>query len=214
MRENTPKTPWKDHMGQVPMELEYFGGTMTEMVAAAADQYPKAIAFDFMGRATSYEELMKQVRICARSLKTLGIGEGDRVTVAMPNCPQAVYMFYAINMVGAIANMIHPLSAEKEIEFYLKESSSVAAITLDQFYGKFQRARENSGVKTLIVAGISDALSPVMKLGYALTAGRKIEKIPKNAPVLSWKKFLRMGAGGDPLFRRHHRNDQGHRSDQ
>jgi long-chain acyl-CoA synthetase len=54
-------------------------------------------------------------------------------------------MFYAVNLIGAVANMIHPLSAEKEIEFYLNESESVAAITLDQFYGKFESIRANTG---------------------------------------------------------------------
>ena len=197
MRENSLKTPWEEYMGQVPMRLEYFDGTMVQMVEAVANKYPNAIAFDFMGRATSYRDLMKQVRICARSLNAIGVRKGDRVTIAMPNCPQAVYLFYAINMVGAIANMIHPLSAEKEITFYLNESSSVAAITLDQFYGKFQRARQNTGVKTLIIASISDALSPVMRLGYALTAGRKIQKIPTDAPILPWKKFLRLASEGE-----------------
>jgi len=50
----------------------------------------------------------------------------------MPNCPQTVIMFYAVNLVGGIANMVHPLSSEKEIEFYLKESASLmlAMITL------------------------------------------------------------------------------------
>ena len=47
------------------------------------------------------------------------------MTIAMPNCPQARHTcFYAVNLVGAIANMIHPLSSEKEIEFYLNESES------------------------------------------------------------------------------------------
>ena len=192
MNENTVKTPWKDYMGEVPMHLDYFDGTMSRMVGNTAENYPEGIAFDFMGKSTTYRELMKQITVCARSLKAIGIREGDKVTIAMPNCPQAVYLFYAVNMVGAIANMIHPLSAEKEIEFYLNESGSVAAITLDQFYGKFQRARKNTCVNTLIIASISDALSPVMKLGYALTTGRKIEKIPADAPILTWKKFIQL----------------------
>lgn len=192
MKENTVKTPWKDYMGEVPMHLNYFDGTMVRMVGNTAEKYPEGIAFDFMGKSTTYRELMKQIAICARSLKAIGIREGDKVTIAMPNCPQAVYLFYAVNMVGAIANMIHPLSAEKEIEFYLNESGSVAAITLDQFYGKFQRARKNTSVNTLIIASISDALSPVMKVGYALTTGRKIEKIPADAPILLWKKFIQL----------------------
>ena len=64
-----------------------------------------------------YKKLVQEVETCAKALKTIGVREGDKVTIAMPNCPQAIYLFYAVNLVGGIANMIHPLSAEKEIEF-------------------------------------------------------------------------------------------------
>ena len=47
---------------------------------------------------------------------------GKNHSNALPHRLQAIYMFYAVNLVGAIANMIHPLSAEKEIEFYLNGS--------------------------------------------------------------------------------------------
>ena len=87
-----------------------------------------------MGRPTTYSRLVNEIKSCARALRTIGVREGDRVTIAMPNCPQAIFLFYAVNLVGGVANMIHPLSAEKEIEFYLNESESVTAITLDQFY--------------------------------------------------------------------------------
>ncbi|MBQ8909660.1 MAG: AMP-binding protein [Oscillospiraceae bacterium] len=193
MHEITAKTPWKDYMGDVPMHIEYFQGSMFEAVENIAKKYPKNVAFDFMGKSTSYPELVSNVEACAKSLKAIGVGAGDRVTIAMPNCPQAIYMFYAINRIGALANMIHPLSAEKEIEFYLNESDSVAAITLDQFYGKFANIRPNTKLQHLIIASIGDALSPVMKVGYALTQGRKIPKLPADAPVIRWKDFLNKG---------------------
>ena len=66
----------------------------------------------------------------------IGVKENDRVTICMPNAPQTVMMFYAVNLVGAIANMIHPLSAPGEIAFYLNFSQSKAILTLDQFYSK------------------------------------------------------------------------------
>ena len=203
MKEQTVKTPWKDYMGDVPMHLEYFDGTMYDAIAEVARKYPKNVAFDFMGKSTTYQELVRNIQQCAKSLRAIGIRKNDKVTVAMPNCPQAIYMFYAINLVGAIANMIHPLSAEKEIEFYLNESESVAAITLDQFYGKFQRAREKTKVNNLIIASIADALSPVMKVGYAITQGRKIEKLPDDAPVIRWKDFLNLSRSvADPKVSR------------
>ena len=188
----TAKTPWKDYLGEVPMHLDYFEGSMFEAVAAIARKYPNYVAFDFMGKSTTYKELVQQIEVCAKALKTIGIREGDKVTIAMPNCPQAVYLFYAVNLVGGIANMIHPLSAEKEIEFYLNESDSVTAITLDQFYHKFEAVRRNTKVVNIIIASIKDALAQPIKAGYMLTSGRKIEKIPSDAPVIRWNEFMKL----------------------
>ena len=192
MSEITARTPWKDYVGEVPMHLDYFDGSMFEAVAKIADQYPNNIAFDFMGKSTTYKEMVKEIERCAKALKTIGVREGDKVTIAMPNCPQAIYMFYAVNLVGGIANMIHPLSAEKEIEFYLNESESVTAITLDQFYHKFEHIRQNTKVVNIIIASVKDALSRPIRAGYMLTEGRKIKKIPVDAPVIRWRDFLKL----------------------
>ena len=188
----TAKTPWAPFMGEVPLHLDYFEGSMFEKVAQIAAQYPNNIAFDFMGKSTTYKQMVQEIEKCARALKTIGVRENDKVTIAMPNCPQAIYMFYAVNLVGAIANMIHPLSAEKEIEFYLNESESVTAITLDQFYHKFESIRANTGVVNIIIASVKDALSKPVRAGYMLTEGRKIKKIPKEAPVIRWNEFMRL----------------------
>ena len=192
MENITAKTPWKDHLGEVPFHLDYFEGSMFEAVAAIAEKYPNNVAFDFMGRSTTYKTLVKEIEQCAKALKTIGVREGDRVTIAMPNCPQAIQMFYAVNLVGGICNMIHPLSAEKEIEFYLNASESVTAITLDQFYNKFENIRHNTKVVNIIIASIKDELSKPVKAGYMLTEGRKVKKIPDDAPVIRWKDFLHL----------------------
>ena len=186
----TAKTPWKEHLGDVPMHLDYFEGSMSEALECIAQKYPEYIAFDFMGKPTTYKKLWQDVENCAKALRTIGIREGDKVTIAMPNCPQAICLFYAVNLVGGIANMIHPLSAEKEIEFYLNESGSVTAITLDQFYHKFEAIRKNTKVVNIIIASIRDALAQPIKAGYMLTEGRKIKKIPSDAPVIRWKEFM------------------------
>lgn len=189
----TARTPWLPFIGDVPAHLEYFEGSMFEAVAAIAEKYPDNVAFDFMGRATTYRRMIGEVERCAKSLKTIGVREGDRVTIAMPNCPQAIFMFYAVNLIGGIANMIHPLSAEKEIEFYLNDSQSVTAVTLDQFYDKFESIRQNTKVVNIVLAQVKDELSRPVKAGYMLTAGRKIQKIPPDAPVIMWRDFMRLG---------------------
>lgn len=165
---------------------------MYEKIENIADKYPNQIAFYFMGRATTYRRMCEQIQRCAKALKVIGVRENDCVTIAMPNCPQAVYMFYAVNLVGGIANMIHPLSAEKEIEFYLNMSNSVTAVTLDQFYHKFENIRENTKVVNIIIASVKDELSKPIRAGYMLTEGLKIKRIPSNAPVIRWNQFMRL----------------------
>ena len=189
----TAKTPWVKNLGGVPAHLEYFQGSLFEAVEKIAAQYPDNVAFDFMGKATTYKRLVQEIEKCARSLKTIGIRAGDRVSIAMPNCPQAIFMFYAVNLVGGVANMIHPLSAENEIEFYLNESDSVTVITLDQFYSKFEAVRKNTKIVNVIIASIRDELSKPVKAGYMITEGYKIERIPDDAPVIRWKEFMRLG---------------------
>ena len=199
------RTPWMPFMNGIPAHLDYPDGTMVEAMAKIAREYPDLIAYDFMGGHTSYTKAMADIDACARALRAAGVKENDRVTIAMPNAPQAISMFYAVNKVGAIANMIHPLSAEGEIEFYLNDSRSVAALTLDQFYGKFAAIRKNTpALKTLIVASVKDALKPAMKLGYALTAGRKIPKLPKDGDFIIWNAFIENGKrfSGDPTVPR------------
>ena len=199
------KTPWMPFMNGIPAQLDYFEGSMCEAVENIAEKYPSVIAYDFMGSHTNYRRCVEEIHACARALRAAGVKENDRVTIAMPNAPQAISMFYAVNMVGAIANMIHPLSAEGEIEFYLNDSKSVAALTLDQFYGKFANIRQNTpALKTLIVASIKDALNPVMKLGYALTEGKKVPKLPEDGSYITWKQFIANGKSftGDPRVNR------------
>lgn len=188
------KMPWLKNYGDVPKTLEYSDETLFGQIEKIAQKYPDFVAYDFMGKSTTYKAFVRQVEVCARAFKAIGIRPGDKVTICMPNCPQTVVAFYAVNLVGAIANMIHPLSSEKEIEFYLNESESIAAITLDQFYNKFEAIRENTPTITnIILASIKDELAQPIKTGYMLTEGRKIKKIPKDAPVTRWRDFIRCG---------------------
>ncbi len=187
------KAPWIKNLGGVPSHLEYFQGSMYEKVAEIAAHYPNYIAYDFMGSRVKYKDFIQSVDQCARALAAIGVKEGESVTICMPNCPQAVTMFYAVNKIGAISNMVHPLSAEKEIEFCLKEASSVVCLTLDQFYEKFENIRKDVALRSLILTSIRDVLSPVMKVGYDLTQGRQVKKVPANAPVVWWNQFLAEG---------------------
>ena len=102
MTEITAKTPWAGHTGDVPLHLDYFDGSMFEALELVAKKYPRNIAFDFMGKPTTYPQMIEEIKKCARSLKTIGVRAGDKVTIAMPNCPQALHAFYGLNRIGLL----------------------------------------------------------------------------------------------------------------
>jgi long-chain acyl-CoA synthetase len=184
------KAPWLAFYGDVEQHLTYPNGSMYDAVAHCAGRYPNNTAITFMGNGMVFRDLILRIDQVARAFSAVGIGEGDKVTLCMPNCPQIVLCFYALNRIGAIATMIHPLSSVGEIAFYLKDSGSRAVVTLDQFYGKFEEVRKTTTIETLVLTSVADALKPIMKLGYKLTEGRKVPKVPKTADVLWWKGFL------------------------
>ena len=204
---NNVQAPWLKVLGDLPSHLDYPECSMVELVERTANAHPDIDAYVFFGRRTTYSQMVEKIHIIARSLSSIGVSKGDKVTIALPNCPQAVCMFYAVNMVGAIANMVHPLSAEKEIQYYLEQSESKVAITLDQFYAKFLNVRKEYDLDTLIITSIKDEVGPLVRFGYDLTEGRKHEKVPTDAPVLFWNDFLASGR----RFEGEYRNENGSR---
>ena len=172
--------PWTAFYGNTPASLSYPEKTMYQMLHETAQQYPQNTAYVFMGKKTSYVSFLKRIDSAARGLTAMGIRKGDRVTICMPNTPQALDCFYALNRIGAIPNMIHPLSAAKEIAFYLNFSRSKAILTLDQFYTKVASiAEELENPVGILIAKIGDELPFPLNVIYPHTKGGK-HPLPKT----------------------------------
>lgn len=183
--------PWLKFYGRVPPHLEYPQVTLYQAVRQTAMRNPDAVAYDFMGTIATYRELIADIDRCAGALASIGLQAGDTITIALPTCPQGVIGFYAANKLGAVAAMIHPLSTEKELEFYLTETGSRCALTLDALYGKFKAVAERAGLTTLILARLPDYLSLPLKLGFWLSKGRKFKPVPADPLVRWWRDLLR-----------------------
>ncbi len=182
--------PWRAYYGSTPVSLNYPNMTMYQLLHKNAKQYPNNTAYVFMGKQTTYAAFMNRIEAAAKGLVNLGIGRGDKVTVCMPNTPQALDCFYALNRIGAIPSMIHPLSAPKEIAFYLEISDSKAILTLDQFYDKVAQV---AGDCKIIIAKVKDELPFPLSALYPLTKGaRAIPKLPKEGYIL-WTDMILAG---------------------
>ena len=186
--------PWLKYYGNTPATLDYPHKTMYQLLAATAKQYPNSVAYIFQGKETTYASFMKRIDAAAKGLTAMGIRKGDKVTICMANTPQALDCFYALNRIGAIPNMIHPLSAAKEIAFYLNFSKSKAILTLAQFYDKVAEiVPELENPTKILIARIADELPLPLNLLYPLTAGGKADKIPSGKGFTLWYDMVKAG---------------------
>ena len=195
-----PKAPWLKYYGDIPETLDYPQGSMYEAIRFAIDTHYNGNcyhnnAYEFQGKGTKYPEFLKKINMAAKAFKAIGINEGDKVTICMPNAPQGIDSFYALNRISAVPAMIHPLSAAGEITFYVKHSKSKAVLVLDMFYEKVLEALEDVDYDVkVIVAHIKDELPFPLNLLYPLTVKDKPAPLPKdNKNVIDWNDFI---AGG------------------
>lgn len=192
-KKKEPKTPWLSSYGEVPFNLTYSEKTLSGKVIETAQAEPQFPALSFMGKIVTFSRLVEEIDRTAKAFHALGVRKGERVLVCLPNVPQAIYCLYALNRIGAVATMVHPLSAVGEIAFFMKEASCKVAITLDQFYTKFMDVDKKQPIKKLIITRTSDELPCVKAILYSLLKERKFDKVVPGAKVVMWKDFLKAG---------------------
>ena len=169
------KKPWlKFYDNHVPEHIEYPQTTMYNAIVNTSKKYADSIAIDFMGLEFTYKELVEQIDQCAKALHYLGLTRGDRMTIAMPTTPQGVICFYAVNKIGAIASMIHPLSPPKQIEFFLNLSNSTYALTIDKVFPNFNQILKNTNLKGLILTKL----------------GKDIVEVPDDPKIFWWGEII------------------------
>lgn len=185
------KMPWIKYYDYVPKSINYTNKTIYESFRDSAIKNSNRIAYDFLDKTSTYSDLLLEIDNCANAFYALGMRKGDRVTISLPNCPQALICFYAINKIGAVSSMIHPLSPPKEAKFYLNLSKSKYVITLDAFYKNFNEIIESTSVEKIILTKLTDYLSLPKKIGFKLTLGRKIKKVPIDSKVVWLNNLLK-----------------------
>lgn len=182
--------PWLNQYDPSMKEsLSYPDKTMYEMLARTAEKFPKVKAVSFEGTHISYKALFAQVDRIAAAMASTGIKRGDVVTICLPNIPHATAAFYAVNKLGAIANMVHPKTPPPELREFITSTRSEYLIILDAFLSKHITMLGEIPMNRIFVASIGDYLSPAKALGFYLSKGRKIPAIPSDSRYIKWKNL-------------------------
>ena len=173
---------------------------MYQMIERIAKENPNSPAYEFYGKKTTFRQFIGRIERAARAFTAMGIRRRDRVTICMPNTPQALDCFYALNRIGAVCNMVHPLSAQKEITFFLNFSESRMILTMDMFYDKVAKAVAEADYPiTILTARMTDELPAIKATGFFLMQGHKFRKYPNTVNGILWKHFLNRGTASVKL---------------
>lgn len=193
-KKNNIKTPWlKYYKEGVPAHLNYPKGTMVGYFLEAVARYPENIAIEYYGRTYTYRAFYEMIRDTAKSLKSQCVKEGDTIAICMPNIPEAILMFYAANMVGALVSLIHPLSAEKEIQNYINGSGATFLLSLDLVYDKVHNIVDNTCIKKIVIASAGDSLKTIKKFLYKFKNRGTVPKIELTDDIMTWNEFINYG---------------------
>lgn len=190
-----PKAKWGKYYSKQQMNFDVPNISIYKYIKdkSLENNYKNHIAIEYFGTKMTYHEFYQNIDLVARSFLSQGIRRGDVVTVLSANIPEAVISFYALNKIGAIANMIHPLSSENEIKEALKRYSTVMLVAMDITYSKIKNILAETEVYKTIIISAKDSMSTLMKIGYEVTQGYKVEKPKKSEDFLYWKDFIKHG---------------------
>ena len=186
------KRPWLKYYEEenIPGNIEYPDCSMVDMIMQSAEKWPDNVAYIYYGHKVTYKNFVKKIEKTARALKNYGVKEGDRVTICMPNTPEGITMVYAVNMVGAICNMVHPLSSEKELEYYIKVAESKYVLVFDAVFDKIYRLRDTAQLERIIVVRPSDGLGFLKQKMYRLLHVKKVRLPQNDSRVVLWEDFI------------------------
>ena len=188
-REERPWLKFYEEEG-IPANIEYPDCSMVDMIIQSAEKWPDNTAYVYYGHKVTYKNFVKKIEKAARALKNYGVKEGDRVTICMPNTPEGITMVYAVNMVGAVCNMVHPLSSEKELEYYIKIAESKYVLVIDAVFDKIYRLRDTAGLERIIVVRPSDGLGFLKKKLYNTLHIKKVRLPSNDSRVVLWEDFI------------------------
>jgi long-chain acyl-CoA synthetase len=183
--------PWlKYYDPQVPPHLTYPRIPLYGLLDETAIKYPTGPCTNFFGKRLTYQQIKELSDRFAASIRRMGIRKGDRVVLLLPNSPQFIIAYYGLLKAGATIVPLNPLSAERELEFYLTDSEAEVAITIPLFLNKVASLRGKTPLKHIVYSRLADFLPFPLNLVQGFREQRLVRGV-RGAPLVDFKELLK-----------------------
>lgn len=196
-KEEDLKYPWYKYYDEDKREIHLKDISIYDYFERSCYSHKYAIAIDYFGEKITFNQLLEKIDLCAKSLKCYGVRENDVVTIMMPNTPEAIIAFYAVNKIGAIANMVHPLSSEVELKDTLIATKSVLLIAVNIAYEKINNIIDETKIYKTVLVSPKDSMPKILNLLYTITKDLKNKPPKSNEKYIHWNLFMDRGKSYD-----------------
>ena len=199
----TQQTPWLGHYdpGVKATLAPYPRRTLLDYISDSASKNPGHPAILFKGSTISYGQLEQLSDACAAAFSSLGIAQGDRVALLLPNCPQFVVAELGAWKIGAVVAPLNPLYPEAELELALHESGATAIVVLSRYYERVKRVQARTKLRHVIATNIKEHFPWLLRLLFTVFRekrdGDRIRLRPEDHDLAS----LVAGHGSAPKVR-------------
>ena len=182
--------PWLNYYSKEVIDIHLPKCTIYEHIFNNNQDNLDRTALVYYGTKISYRQMFQEISYIAGTLEDNGIKEGDIVTVCMVNSPETIYLIFALNKIGAIANMVYGSSTCEELKKYILDVKSKIVFTLDLFQDKFAQIVDESQLEKIVVVGSTHSMSLTNQIGARLFKGIKPLPLPDDSRFITWKRFF------------------------
>ena len=170
--------------------MQYFDKSMYRHFADNTAHLPDTNkCISYYGRTLSKGEFFRHCDVLAEYLRSVGAKQGTNVVLCLPNIPDAIVAFYAINKTGAVVNAVHPLVTGQALAGFIKDMKACAAVIFEEFYPGYAEYLKDVGVP-IIVASAADYLPCLYKPFYKLKTAKKAKAVPYGDKVVRFADVI------------------------
>lgn len=187
------RLPWeRSYPVGLAWDVELGSRPADALLDMAAARYPTNIAIDFLGRRITYAELARTVAGLAAGLRRIGVRQGTRVALFLPNCPQLASAFFAVLKAGGTVVNCNPLIGPTELVRQVRDSQAEIIVTLDlaPLYEKAALATRETNIRRLVVASLADELPRLKGALFRLGHRRDRVAVPRDDRHLRFHELI------------------------
>jgi long-chain acyl-CoA synthetase len=173
----------------VPKKMKYPAVPLQGVLRKTAEEHPEKTALTYFEGEITYGELDSLSDQFAAAIASLGVKQGDRVAIFLPNIPQFVIAYFGTLKTGAVLTAISPLHREREVEYQLSDSEAETIIALDSLYAIVANVWQKTTLKNAIVTSIGE---------YASKTAILTSESEQKPNVHSFQELLKEHAGAKP----------------